>query len=108
MQFGYFSPGSTLGSFVIPEDLSISDSMSLVECLLQYCKSKKIDNIRVTTPPNLYQYRLSNYIDFAFLKNNFYYLKRDVTSILYLENTIDETLKKFRPSHKRAIKKAYS
>jgi hypothetical protein len=98
-------PGSTLGSFVIPEDLSISDSMSLVECLLQYCKSKNIDNIRVTTPPNLYQYRLSNYIDFAFLKNNFYYLKRDVTSILYLENTIDETLKKFRPSHKRAIKK---
>jgi hypothetical protein len=99
-------PGSTLGSFILPEDLSIADAIGLVECLLLYCKREKFNTIRITIPPTIYQHRLSNYIDFAFMKNNFFYSKRDVTSILYLEKSIDETLEKFRPSHKRAVKKA--
>ena len=98
-------PGATLGSFVLPEDLSISDSMSLVKALISYCKNKNFNKIQITIPPNLYQYRLSNYIDFALMKNNFHYLKRDITSILYLENKMEDTLRKFRPSHKRAVKK---
>ncbi len=98
-------PGATLGSFVVPEDLSISDALSLVQTLKKYCKENSFDIIQVTTPPNLYQYRLSNYMEFSYLRNGFSYVKREVTSILHLENTIDKNLEKFRPSHKRAIKK---
>ena len=101
-------PGATLGSFVVPEDLSISDALNLVKALKKYCNENSFDTIQVTTPPNLYQYRLSNYIEFSYLKNGFSYIKREVTSSLHLENNIDKNLEKFRPSHKRAIKKGES
>jgi len=88
-------PGATLGSFVVPEDLSISDALNLVKALKKYCNENSFDTIQVTTPPNLYQYRLSNYIEFSYLKNGFSYIKREVTSILHLENNIDKNLEKF-------------
>ena len=99
-------PGSSVGSFVVNEDLSIADSIDLVKSLITYSRKLKFDGIRITLPPNLYQRRLSNYMDFSFLKNNFNYLKREITSILYLENSLELTTQKFRPSHVRSIKKA--
>lgn len=99
-------PGATIGSFVVPESLSISDAMELTEALILYAQSSDFSKIRITLPPNLYQRRLSNYMDFSFLKKNFYYVKRDITSILFLEKTLDLTIQKFKPSHKRAIRKA--
>ena len=99
-------PGATVGSFVIPENLSIAESMELVKCLVAYAEEKGFSGIRITLPPNLYQRRLSNYMDFAFFKYDFQYLKRDITSILFLENTLKATVNKFRPSHKRAVNKA--
>ena len=99
-------PGSSVGSFVVPESLSIADSLNLVKILIIYSKEKNFDGIRITLPPTLYQRRLSNYMDFSFIKNNFKYLKRDITSILFLENSLQLTTDKFRSSHKRSIKKA--
>ena len=68
-------PGSSVGSFVVNENLSIADSIDLVKSLISYSKKSKFDGIRITMPPNLYQRRLSNYMDFSFMKNNFSYLK---------------------------------
>ena len=99
-------PGTTVGSFVVPENLSIAESMDLVKSLIGYAKKNSLYSIRITLPPNLYQRRLSNYMDFSFFKNGFQYLKRDVTSILFLEESHEDTVNKFRSSHRRAVKKA--
>ena len=99
-------PGTSIGSFVLPEHLAIADAMSLAETLVMYAKEKKFNGIRITLPPTLYQKRLSNYMDFALFKHGFTYTKRDITSILFLENSIEENLKKFRSSHRRAIRSA--
>ena len=99
-------PGASVGSFVVPESLSIADSMALVDCLVTYAKGCEFNSIRITLPPTLYQRRLSNYMDFAFFKQNFHYVKRDITSILFLEDSLETTVKKFRPSHRRAVRKA--
>ena len=101
-------PGASMGSFVVPENLSIADSIALVESLIKYSKNNKIDGIRITLPPNLYQVKPSNYMDYAFFRNKFRYLKREVTSILFLEDNLKKTLDKFRPSHRRSINKALS
>ena len=45
-------------------------------------------------------------MDFSFFKHGFQYLKRDVTSILFLEESHEDTVNKFRSSHRRAVKKA--
>ena len=97
-------PGSTVGSFVVPENLSIADAMSMSEALVTYVKENKFSGIRITLPPTLYQRRLSNYMDFSFFKQGFTYSKRDVTSILFLEDSLDKNLAKFKSSHLRAVR----
>jgi len=99
-------PGSTVGSFVVPENLSIADAMSMSEALVTYVKENNFSGIRITLPPTLYQRRLSNYMDFSFFKHGFTYSKREVTSILFLENSLDKNLVKFKSSHLRAVRKA--
>ena len=99
-------PGSTVGSFVVPENLSIADAMSMSEALVTYVKENNFSGIRITLPPTLYQRRLSNYMDFSFFKQGFTYSKRDVTSILFLENRLDKNLAKFKSSHLRAVRNA--
>jgi predicted N-acyltransferase len=99
-------PGSTVGSFVVPENLSIADAMSMSEALVTYVKENNFLGIRITLPPTLYQRRLSNYMDFSFFKQGFTYSKRDVTSILFLEDSLDKNLEKFKSSHLRAVRNA--
>jgi len=99
-------PGSTVGSFVVPENLSISDAMAMSEALVSYVKENNFSGIRITLPPTLYQRRLSNYMDFAFFKQGFTYSKRDVTSILFLEDSLDKNLAIFKTSHLRAVRNA--
>ena len=99
-------PGTSIGSFVLPDILSISDSLELAKLLSSYAKENMFDAIRIKIPPILYQVQLSNYMEFAFLKNNFKYKAREMTSIVFLEKPISNTLSKFKPAHKRAIKKA--
>ena len=69
---------------------------------------KKINlrGIRLTIPPVFYQNRVSNYIDYALLRNGFKYLKREITSTLFIENDVKSNLNKFKPSHARAVRKA--
>ena len=98
--------GASYGSFVVPENLSFSDSYDLVETLIEYSKRQKFDGIRLTLPPTIYNRRLSNYIDFALIHHGFQYVKREISSILFLEETIGDNLQKFRPSHRRAVRKA--
>ena len=99
-------PGATVGSFSLPENLSIADALCLGEQLIKYAKGKKFQSIKINLPPNLYQRRLSNYMEYSFFKHGFKYTKREITSILFLEKTIEKTKKKFRPSHLRAVRKA--
>jgi len=99
-------PGSTVGSFVVSENLSIADAMSMSEALVTYVKENNFSGIRITLPPTLYQRRLSNYMDFSFFKQGFTYSKRDVTSILFLEDSLDKNLAKFKSSHLRAVRNA--
>ena len=99
-------PGTSFGSFVFLENLSIHDSFRIVEMLINYSKEKHFDGIKVTLPPIFYYNHISNYIDFSLLKNGFNYIKREVTSTLTLEPSNDTILNNFRPSHARAVKKA--
>jgi len=99
-------PGSSYGSFVAPEDISFSDSYAIVESLIRYAKKKDFDVIKLTPPPTIYNRRLSNYIEFALIQHGFTYLKREVSSILFLEKTIEQNLAKFKPSHRQAVRKA--
>ena len=99
-------PGTTVGSFVISESLSIHDSFKLIETFIHYAKQNSFDGIKLTLPPIFYHNHASNYIDYSLLKHGFEYVKREMTSTLFLESDEENILKKFRPSHARSVRKA--
>ena len=99
-------PGLSVGSFIVQENLSISDSLLLIKTFINYVSECGFDGIRVTLSPIIYQKRLSNYIEFSFIKYGFKYVKRELSSVLFLEKNLELNLKKFRPSHLRAVRSA--
>ncbi len=99
-------PGASVGSFVVPEDLAFADALEMVEQLVDYSKRENLDGIKLTQTPTIYSKRLSHYIDFALQKNGFLYAKREISSILFLEKSIDENLSKFKSTHRTAVRKA--
>src|ERR1051325_1232831 len=77
--------GASYGGFVYRESLSLKQAFTLTEELLNFTVQNKLDKIVLTNPPFIYQQRYSNYIDFALMRNNFSYLKREVTSVVSLD-----------------------
>ena len=77
-----------------------------MEALNSYAKNQGFSGVRITLPPTIYNKRQSNYIDFSLLQCGYRYLKREVSSILFLEDSIEENMAKFNPAHRRAVRKA--
>jgi len=99
-------PGASMGSCVVPENFAFSDALELTEQLVSYATKNGIDRLQITLPPIIYYKRFSQYLDFAYQKSGFNYQKREVTSILFLENTIEKCLDKFKSNHRTAVRKA--
>ncbi len=98
--------GASYGGFVNRESLSIANAYILVERLIAYARREKIQRIVTTLPPIIYNQRLSNYIDFALIKHGFQYLKREVSSIVSLEENIDLNVAKFKQTNRTAFRRA--
>lgn len=98
--------GASYGGFVYKEGVSIADSFELVEKLIKYGEKEKYERIVITLPPIIYEHRLSNYIDFALIKKGFTYLKREVSSVVRLEDDINKNVKKFKQTNRTAFRRA--
>lgn len=98
--------GASFGGFVYKDSLSIRQAFSLTESLVEFSAKNKIEKIVVTHSPFVYQRRYNNYVDFAFMKNNFQYLKREVSSVVALDVEEDNVLKLFRPEARTSLRKA--
>ena len=101
-------PGASFGSFVASENMSFRNTMELVNTLKSYAFEHKFNEIRTTLPPIIYRHQPSNYMDFALLKNGFSYQHREISSVLQLENSIEKSLARFRPSHRHGVNPTHS
>ncbi|MCH8838515.1 MAG: GNAT family N-acetyltransferase, partial [Candidatus Marinimicrobia bacterium] len=99
-------PGSSFGGFVTPVGLSFKNAHELVLALLEHARGEGIGRITMTHPATIYNRRLSNYVEFELLSQGFASLKREVSSILYLEKDPQRNLDKFTPASRRAVRKA--
>ncbi len=98
--------GASYGGFSYKQNLNLKEAFELVEGLIDYAKKIKCDRIQLTPPPMIYQTKYSNYIDFALVKNNFNYVKREVSSVVQLDVPKDELLSTYRAEARTAVKKA--
>ena len=99
-------PGASVGSCVIPEKLSFSESLKIVEKLSYYARSNNIKRVRLIQPPLIYHKHISQYMDFAFKCAGYSYAYRELSSYIRLKNTIEDNLAKFKPTHRTAFRKA--
>lgn len=102
----YSHRGASYGSFVYNSSLNIKDAFGLVESLIEYCRSNKFDKIILTLPPIIYCSKISNYIDFALVRHDFKYLKREVSSVVSLDFEDENLAYTFRPEARTALKKS--
>jgi len=98
--------GASYGGFVYNDSLSIRRAFELTESLIEFAINNNFDRISITHSPFVYQKRYNNYVDFAFIKNGFQYLKREVSSVISLDVTEEDVLKLFRPEARTALRKA--
>ena len=98
--------GASYGGFVHNESLSIKQSFDLTQSLIDYSLSEKFEKIVVTSVPVVYQKRYNQYLDFAFVKNGFNYLKREVTSVITLDVDEDNVMKLIKPESRTSVRKA--
>jgi hypothetical protein len=98
--------GASYGGFVYKDNLSIRQAFDLTETLIDYCGTNGFEKIIITHSPFVYQKRYNNYIDFAFMKNGFDYLKREVSSVVSLDAAEDDVLSLFKSESRTAVRKS--
>lgn len=100
--------GSSYGGYVYKETFNVKEAFTVVEQLESFARKNKFDAIQLTLPPVIYQNSLSNYLDFALFRNDFLYLKREVSSVVELRGNDEEILARYRSEARTALKKAMS
>jgi hypothetical protein len=98
--------GASYGSFVYNIDLNFREAFDMVEGIIDYAKKSGYQRIQITIPPIIYQTKYSNYIDFALVKNDFQYVKRDVSSVVQLDIPREQLLSTYRSEARTAVSKA--
>lgn len=98
--------GASFGGFVVEDTMNLRLAHQLVESLLDYSKANGFTTIRMTLPPIFYSRKISNYIEFALIRNKFEYLKREVSSFVTLDFSEDSILQQFRNESRTAVRRA--
>ena len=99
-------PGTSVGSLVVKEKLSFEESLEVVKKLSHYAELNRINRICLIQPPIIYHRHLSHYMDFSFKQAGYSYIRRELSSYLQLENTLEDNLIKFKATHRTALRKA--
>lgn len=98
--------GASYGGFVHSESLSIKQAFDLTQSLIDHSLSEKFEKIVLTNVPFVYQKRYNQYLDFALIKNGFGYMKREVTSVITLNQSEENVMKLIKPESRTSVRKA--
>ncbi|MEA2078215.1 MAG: GNAT family N-acetyltransferase [Candidatus Marinimicrobia bacterium] len=101
----YSHRGSSYGGIVQPLNQGVEKNVKIVKTLGKYAKENGFNSIMMTLPPNIYNLQLNNYLEFACFREGYIYLKREISSVLKLEDHIDKNLAKFKSTHRTAYRR---
>ncbi len=99
-------PGASWGGPVIKDNATLSRTESMMEAFFSYCRKHGWKGIEMTNPPEPYFRRPHNYLDFILVKNNFKYVRRELTAVIDLSRPGDDIDLAFSESARRGIRKA--
>jgi len=99
-------PGASFGGLVTRSNLSLRDAGRLVQHLEKYSRERAYAGVEMTLPPQIYNQRPSNYLDFALYQSGFAYRKREVSSVIPLDVPAAGILDLFSAEARRAVRRA--
>ncbi len=102
----YSHPGASYGGPVTLNPVTLSEAEHIVQLLIKHAESVDAQQIILTIPPVYYCSTLSNNFEFALHTHGFSYHRRELSSVLLLENSLETIFDRFPESLKRALKKA--
>lgn len=97
--------GSSYGGIVQPVGQGVEKNMEIVSALNKYGKQEGFDGIQMTLVPDIYNHQLNNYLEFACFRHGYTYVKREISSVLILEDSIEKNIAKFRQTHRTAYRR---
>ena len=97
--------GSSYGGVVQPMNQGVEKNLKIIKKLNNYALDSGFDSIVMTLPPDIYNRQLNNYLEFACFSEGYKYLKREISSVLKLEDHIDKNLAKFKSTHRTAYRR---
>ncbi len=98
--------GTSYGGLVCKEQLPVRLAFDLIHVLLDYSVSQQIEQVIITLPPVIYDRQPNHYLDFALYKNGFQYQKREISSAIPLDFSVNNILDRFKPEARTAYRKA--
>lgn len=81
--------GASWGGFVHSGNLSLKNAILIVNELIDYLKSIRVDEIIFTPTPQLYYKRNNNFFEFAMLTAGFKLINRDIIHVVDLQEFTD-------------------
>lgn len=101
----YSHRGSSYGGIVQPLNQGVEKNFRMLRALDRYAKEQGFDRIIMTLPPDIYNQQLNNYLEFACFRHGYRYLKREISSVLALEDSIEANIAKFKSSNRTAFRR---
>jgi hypothetical protein len=95
--------GASFGGIVY-RDISLDEAIGWTQALKRYARQEGFSKIIMTVPPMPYIQTLTNYLDFALVKEGFRYQKRELTAMVRLLG--DDIFSLFKPTSRTAARKA--
>ncbi len=97
--------GSSYGGVVQPVSQGVEKNVKIVKALSKYAKQEGFEVVTMTLPPDIYNQQLNNYLEFACFLEGYHYQKREISSVLKLEDNIEDNIAKFKSTHRTAYRR---
>ncbi len=100
--------GASYGGLVIAKGLGIAEINRMAEAATEYWSRQEVKRILITQPPLIYMQQPNQYIDFSLAQLGYSCLKREITAVIPLEFSDEESIiSSFRPETRTALRKSY-
>ena len=99
-------PGISFGGFIYNEKMSYANAQNIVKAFIHYIKENNYNNIQLTIPPICYSRVPSDYIEFCLNQYGFKNQRLELSNVLSLSSTFEDTYKAYKPAARQANRKA--
>ncbi len=100
-------PGASFSGIVIKNKMSIKQIFALIKSLINHLKENNFSKVIINQAPLPFMNKLYENIDFSYYSNGFKIIKKEISSIIFLDyKSKEDLLNSLKPPTKRSVKKA--